>query len=123
MSEELPENLRKKLLEKYMRRIVESQKKIVEKGVESVDPEKVVWSRLADEKARELMYKAKKLYPQLYPYAVKVFYELIRTGKVSEFDGYLTLLLLNRLGIPVKPDIRLKFVKHGKEVSFREYAE
>jgi hypothetical protein len=123
MSEELPEHLKKKLLEKYMKKIVESQRRIEERREERVDPEKIVWSKLADEKARELMYKAKKLYPQLYPYAIKVFYELLKSGKVDEFDGYLTLLLLNRLGIPVKPDIRLKFVKHGKEVSFKEYAE
>ncbi len=122
MSEELPEHLRKKLLEKYMRKISESKKRVEEKA-ESIDPEKIVWERLADDKARELMYKAKMLYPQLYPYAVKVFYELVRTGRIREFDGYTTLIILNRLGIPVKPDIRLKFVKHGKEVSFKEYAE
>ncbi len=124
MAEELPDHLKKKLMEKIMKRIVETQRKTYIKApTTTIDPEKLVWEKLGDEKARELMLKAKRLYPELYQYAIKVFYELLRTGKIEEFDGYTTLILLNRLGIPVKPDIRLKFVKHGKEVSFKEYAE
>ncbi len=123
MSEELPEELKRKLMEKFMKKIRE-EKRAEEKAVErTVDPEKIVWNRLADDKARELMVKAKNLYPNEYPYVIRVFYELLRRGDVEEFDGYTTLLLLHRLGIPVKPSIRLKFVKHGKEVSFKEYAD
>lgn len=119
MSEELPETLRKKLLEKMMK---EAARRQAVETMKEEDPEKIVWSKLSDEKARELMYKAKVMYPQLYPYAVKVFYMLLKQGSVDEFDGYTTLVLLNRLGIPVKPSIRLRFVKHGKEVGFKEYA-
>ncbi len=123
MSEELPEELKRKLMEKFMKKIREV-KRAEEKAEEHVvDPEKVVWDHLSDDKARELMLKAKRLYPNEYPYVVRVFYELLRRGDVKEFDGYTTLLILHRLGIPVKPSIRLKFVKHGKEVSFKEYAE
>jgi hypothetical protein len=120
VSSELPESLKKKMLEKIMREALSARRKEEEK---KEDPEKIVWSRLSDEKARELMYKAKIQYPELYPYAVKVFYELIVSGKIGEFDGYTTLILLHRLGIPVKPDIRLRFVKHGKEVDLKDYTE
>ncbi len=118
MAEELPESLKAKLLKKYMRELA---KKPREKTV--VDIERIVWSKLGDEKAVELMEKAKNLYPQLYPLAIRVFYELLRRGVVREFDGYTTLVLLHRLGIPVKPDLRIKFVKKGREVSFKEYME
>jgi hypothetical protein len=120
MSEELPDYLKMKLMRKFMSKIA-AERKREEKPLEEEDPEKIVWGKLADERARELMYKAKKLYPDKYPLAIQVFYLLLRDGKVKEFDGYTTLLLLHRLEIPVKPELRIKFVKHGKEVDMSEY--
>lgn len=120
MSEELPEYLKAKLLRKIMKEAVKKQH---EEKKQTIDPEKIVWEKLVDEKAIELMKKAKALYPELYRYAVRVFYQLIMSGAVKEFDGYTTLVLLNRLGIPVKPDLRIRFVKHGKEVDLKEYLD
>ncbi len=121
MSDELPEEIKRRLMERLLRKA--SVKKQVAEKTGREDPEKIVWSRLGDEKARELMYKTKIMYPAQYPLVIKVFHELLRRGEVEEFDGYTTLLLLRQLGIYVKPSIRLKFVKHGKEVSFKDYAE
>jgi len=90
---------------------------------EQIEPEKLVWSLLSDEKAVELMRKAKTLYPGKYEYAIRVLAYLIQRGQLKELDGYTTLVLLNRLGIPVKPDLRIRFVKHGKEVDMKEYLE
>ncbi|RLG81201.1 MAG: hypothetical protein DRO13_01820 [Thermoprotei archaeon] len=120
MSDELPDHLKLKLLRKIMS---ESLKKSAEEKPEIVDPESLVWSKLSDEKARELMEKAKLLYPDKYKHAVLVFYYLLRNGVVKEFDGYTTLTLLHRLGIPVKPDLRIRFVKRGREVDLKEYLE
>ncbi len=120
MSEELPEYLKMKLMKKIIK---EATKKQYEEKKQVIDPEKIVWEKLADEKAIELMKKAKALYPELYKYAVHVFYQLIVSGAVKEFDGYTTLILLNRLGIPVKPDLRIRFVKRGKEVDLKEYLD
>ncbi|MET1159818.1 MAG: hypothetical protein ABWW65_02545 [Thermoprotei archaeon] len=121
MSDELPDYIKLKMLKKLISSFRTAGTRN-EKSVEA-DPEKVVWSKLADEKARELMEKARTLYPDRYNYAVMVFYELLRSGSVKEFDGYTTLLLLHRLGIPVKPDLRIRFVKKGKEVDMKEYLE
>ena len=118
MSEELPEKIKAKMLKKLMDRL---SKKSLEKGTQYENPEKIVWSRLADDKAKELMRKAKLLYPKAYPYVIDIFYRLLKQGVVNEFDGYTTYVLLHRIGVPVKPDLRIKFVKHGKEVDFKEY--
>jgi hypothetical protein len=120
MSEELPDYLKMKLIKKFMSKIA-AEKRSEEKTSEEIDPEKIVWDKLADERAKELMYKAKKLYPDKYPLVIQVFYLLLKEGRVKEFDGYTTLLLLHRLGIPVRPELRIKFVKHGKEVDVSEY--
>ncbi len=118
MSDELPEHLKAKLLKRIMEKAMrESMKK--SRAIE--DPEEVVWSRLSDEKARELMGKVKRLHPHAYPYVIDIFYRLIKQGAVKELDGYTTYILLHRIGVPVKPDLRIKFVKHGKEVSFKDY--
>ena len=118
MAEELPEHLRIKLMKKFM---IEASKKVSEKEEKKTDPEKIVWEKLSDEKAKELMYKAKTLYPNRYPLVIQVFYALLQQGKIKEFDGYTTLVLLHRLGVPVKPDLRIRFVKHGKEVDMKDY--
>lgn len=116
MSEELPEELKLRVMKKMIRRVVE------EKSAEAFnDIEREVWSKLADERAREFMEKAKVLYSREYEVVVKVFYELLKKGLVKEFDGYTTLLLLNKLGIPVKPEVKLKFVKRGREVNLKNY--
>ncbi|ABN69399.1 hypothetical protein Smar_0286 [Staphylothermus marinus F1] len=121
MAEDLPDHLKMKLMKKIMSKVMRSseEKKQIEK--EKTDPEKIVWEKLSDERARELMSKAKVLYPDKYPLVIQVFYALIQQGKINEFDGYTTLLLLHRLGVPVKPDLRIRFVKHGKEVDMKEY--
>ncbi len=120
MADELPESIKLKLLKKMMSSMAKSKQS--EKN-EQIDPEKLVWSRLSDEKAEELIRKAKTLYPGRYEYAIRVLAYLIQQGQLKELDGYTTLVLLNRLGIPVKPDLRIKFVKHGKEVDMKEYLE
>ncbi len=121
LSDELPEHLKMKLLKKWMNQQIRKTSETT--SVEQVDLEKLVWEKLSDDRARELMEKAKQLYPDKYRLALQVFYELIRSGSIEEFDGYTTLLILHRLGIPVKPDVRIRFVKHGKEVSMRDYLE
>lgn len=121
MAEELPDHIKLKLLKKLMDQHL---KKNIEKKNEVVsDPEKFVWEKIVDERAEELLLKAKNFYPEKYRYAILVFYQLIRQGVIKELDGYTVYTLLHRMGIPVKPDLRIKFVKHGKEVSMREYLE
>ncbi|OYT40945.1 MAG: hypothetical protein B6U89_00495 [Desulfurococcales archaeon ex4484_58] len=118
MAEELPESLKMKLLKKWM-----SEQRRVKEKESSVDPEKIVWEKLVDDRARELMSKAKHLYPDRYRYVIDILYRLIIEGSIKELDGYTTLLILHRLGVPVKPDLKIKFVKRGKEVDFKEYVE
>ncbi|MCS7127943.1 MAG: hypothetical protein N3E36_01555 [Sulfolobales archaeon] len=116
MSEELPEELKLRVMKRMIRRVME------ERTTESFnDIEREVWSKLVDERAKELMEKTKVLYPRDYGVVVKVFYELIKKGLVKEFDGYTTLLLLNKLGISVKPEMKLRFVKRGREVDLKNY--
>ncbi len=119
MSDELPEGLKAKLLKKFMKDLVKTPK---EKHY-IVNPERIVWSKLVDDRARELMDKTRRLYPQVYPLVIRVFYSLLEKGYFREFDGYTTFRILRQLGIPVKPDLRIRFVKKGKEVSFKDYVE
>jgi len=115
----LPDHLRIKMLKKMLSKSMD--KKSLASG--EADVEKIVWDKLVDDKARELMGKARSLYPDKYMFVLRVFYELIRSNSVKEFDGYTTLVLLHRLGVPVKPDMRIKFVKDGREVDMREYLD
>lgn len=123
MAEELPDELKLKLMKKFMRKVSgEASKKSEEKG-EHVDPEKLVWSRLGDEKAEELLRKTKNLYPEAYSHVISLLAYMIQSGSLDVLDGYTLYAILQRLGIPVKPDIKIKFVKKGKEVDFKEYVE
>ncbi len=115
MAEELPESIRAKMIKKIMKNLAKKEES------KSIKLEDYVLSRLSDERARELLEKTKSLYPQAYPYVIALFYKLLEKRVVEELDGYTVYTVLQRLGIPVKPDLRIRFVKHGKEVDFKEY--
>ena len=120
MSDELPDELKLKMLRKLM----QSQAlKRDEKQTSQEDPEKVVYSKLSDDRALELVEKTKQLYPNEYRIVIEVLYELVKRGVVEKLDGLTVLAVLERLGLDVKPDLRIRFVKRGKEVGLDEYVE
>ena len=87
-------------------------------------PKDIVLEHVVDERARELLRQAEEQYPEATNYAISVVAELIKQGVIKEIDGELMLALLNRLGVPVRPEVRIRFVKRGgKEVSLKEYLE
>ena len=119
--EELPPSLRKKLLEKAMKMIIDKSRAKQEYVPPS--PREMVLNVLADERARELLERAEREYPEATRYAISVIARLIQAGYVRELDAETLLILLNNLGVPIRPEIRIKFVKKGKEVSLKEYLE
>jgi hypothetical protein len=120
LSDELPDELKLKMLRKLMQ---SQASKRDEKQVSPEDPEKVVYSKLSDDRAMELVEKTKQLYPSEYRTVVEVLYELVKRGVVEKLDGLTVLAVLERLGLDVKPDLRIRFVKRGKEVGLDEYVE
>jgi hypothetical protein len=120
LSDELPDELKLKMLRKLMQ---SQASKRDEKQALLEDPEKIVYSKLSDDRALELVEKAKQLYPSEYQIVVKVLYELVKRGVVEKLDGLTVLAVLERLGLDVKPDLRIRFVKRGKEVGLDEYVE
>jgi hypothetical protein len=117
MSDELPDYIKLKLYKRIVSKItnVKEQQRVEE------DPEKVVYSKLADDKAVELMDKLKIKYPEIYKTIVNELYKAIKNNTLSNIDGYTLYYLFNSLGLDVKPDMRIKFVKHGKEVDIKDY--
>ncbi|RLG87263.1 MAG: hypothetical protein DRO15_05150 [Thermoprotei archaeon] len=121
MSEELPLSLRQKLLKEMLRAY---SSKLSKKEQKPQSPRDIVMSMLSDERGREILEKATRLYPEATEYALSIIAKLIEQGVIKSLDAITLLTLLNRLGVPVKPDIKIKFVKRGgREVSFKEYVE
>jgi hypothetical protein len=114
MSEEIPEHLKLKIYRKLMTQISQQKQ-------QAEDPEKIVYSKLADEKAVELMNKLKTKYPDVYRTLVNELYRAIKNNVISEIDGYTLYQLFQTLGLDIKPDLRIKFIKHGKEVDLKDY--
>lgn len=119
MSDELPDSLRLKLYKKYVSAITRKSSEVDKTRVEK--PEDVVWSKLTDEKARELMNKLKAFYPDIYQVLVGELYKLLKDGVLKELDGLTVYSIIKALGLNIRPDIRIKFVKDGKEVDLDEY--
>jgi DNA-binding TFAR19-related protein (PDSD5 family) len=119
VSDELPDSLRLKLYKKYVSAITRKSSEVDKTRVEK--PEDVVWSKLTDEKARELMNKLKALYPDIYQVLVGELYKLLKDGVLKELDGLTVYSIIKALGLNIRPDIRIKFVKDGKEVDLDEY--
>ncbi|MGB9827536.1 MAG: hypothetical protein ACPLSM_03365 [Thermosphaera sp.] len=122
MSEDLPVELRMKLYKKYLSKLANKNENSVS-AKESVreDPEKVVQSKLSDERAEEIMEKIKIKYPEIYDLLVKELYRAIKQGVVSELDGLTLLSIAHSIGLDIRPDLRIRFVKNGKEVDMKEY--
>lgn len=121
MAEELPPSIKMKLYSKYLKMLKAKEEKVEEKPR---SPKEIVLEAIIDSRARELLEQAEELYPEATSYAVSVIAELIRQGVIKEIDGELMLALLNRLGVPIKPELRIRFIKRGgKEVSLKEYLE
>ncbi len=123
MSEELPPSLRRKLLKEAFRMYMSHTTRSKEQKVHPMSPKELILSKLTDDRGREILEKAESLYPEATEYALAIIAKMIEQGMIKELDAETLLALLNRLGVPVKPDIRIKFVKHGREVSFKEYVE
>lgn len=124
LSEDLPESLRIKILKKWMSEGRKTSESLKQSSLDLVDIEKIIYSKLVDERAVELLNKVKTMHPEKYSYVLRTLYELVSRNIINELDGYTLFIILNKyLNIPVKPDIRIKFVKRGKEVDFKEYIE
>ncbi len=117
MAEELPPSLRMKLYAKYLKM---AKKREEEEKTKS--PKDIVLEKIVDNRALEILKLAEEQYPEATNYAISVIAELVKRGVINEIDGETMLVLLNRLGVPVRPEIKIRFVKRGgKEVSLKEY--
>ncbi|MEM1695796.1 MAG: hypothetical protein QXJ18_01055 [Desulfurococcaceae archaeon] len=121
LTEDLPESIVMQKMKKYMRMIAQQRKEAKKEPGE--DPEKVVLSKASDEKAVELLEKLKNMYPDIYRVLIPELYKLLNSGMINEIDGLTVYTIIRRLGLDIKPELRIKFVKHGKEVDFKEYVE
>jgi len=122
VSDELPESLRMRLYKKYVSML--AAKNTIDKSSEPREnPEEVVWSRLSDDRAQELMTKLKALYPDIYKPLIQELYRLIKNNTLRELDGLTVYSIIRSLGLDIKPELRIKFVKDGKEVDMNEYLE
>lgn len=117
MSDELPDSIKLKLYKKVISQVVSRQ----ENRVSQEDLEKVVYSRLSDERAVELMDKLKSRYPDVHRALVDELYKAIKRGLISHIDGFTLYSIMSGLGLDIKPEIRIRFVKHGKEVDLKDY--
>jgi predicted Fe-S protein YdhL (DUF1289 family) len=122
VSDDLPVELKMKLYRKYLAKLA-NKDEVSASAKEAVreDPESVVWSKLSDDRAQEIMEKIKIRYPEVYDLIVKELYRAIKQGIVHELDGLTLLSIARNIGLDIRPDLRIRFVKNGKEVDMKEY--
>ncbi|OYT60190.1 MAG: hypothetical protein B6U75_02275 [Desulfurococcales archaeon ex4484_217_1] len=121
MSEELPLELRIKLLEKQKKIIKEKLKKEKQKTFE-YKPKEVVLSVL-DERAKEVFAEAERQYPHLIDYVTDILAKYIIENKVKNMDAYQLYNILLALGLRVKLPLKIRFVRHGEEYTVEEYVK
>jgi hypothetical protein len=71
----------------------------------------------------ELLDKIKLKYPEIYSVLISELYRAIKSGKIASMSGALVYNIITMLNLDVKPDLKIKFVKRGREVSLRDYIE
>ncbi len=120
MSEDLPDTLKLKLMKRIMNKAAREWEKTTGHSIE--DPEQLVRAN-SDEKALELLDKIKLKYPEIYSVLISELYRAIKSGKIASMSGALVYNIITMLNLDVKPDIKIKFVKRGREVGLRDYIE
>lgn len=85
------------------------------------NPENVVFSKLVDDRAVELLNKPRLKYPEVYRVLVNELYKAIKNGLLNSIDGTGIYGIIKILGLDIEPDIRLRFIKRGKEVDLKDY--
>lgn len=118
--DEIPEEIILKKMRKYMSTM---SQKSGEAPAQQVDPETFVLSKASDDRARELLEKMKLYYPEVYRAIIPELYKLLSSGALKELDGLTVYAIIQRLGLDIRPELRIKFVKDGKEVDLKEYME
>lgn len=118
--EELPETLVAEKMKKYMKALIQKNET---RNPPQEDPERYVIERAEDERAVELLEKLKLKYPSVYKALVNELYKLLKSGKLQEISGYDLYLIIKQLGLDIAPDVKIRFVKHGKEVDFKDYVK
>ena len=114
--EEIPESILAKKMRKYMAVLQKKSGGSIEE-----DPEKVVMKLAEDDRAVELLEKLKQLYPDIYKILVSELYKLAKAGQLKSLNGLTVYVIIKQLGLDIRPEIRIRFVKHGKEVDFKDY--
>ncbi len=120
LSEELPDTLKLKLLKRAFHQVLKGRERPLE--TLDVNLEKYVYAK-SDEKAVELLGKIKLKYPEIHDELIRELYNALKSGKISSINGTLIYNIINMLNLDVKPDIRIKFIKHGKEVDLKDYLD
>ncbi|MFZ8782506.1 MAG: hypothetical protein ACO2OR_00755 [Desulfurococcaceae archaeon] len=59
----------------------------------------------------------------MYVVLVRELYEALKSGRVNRVDDILVYSIIRMFNLDVKPDVKIKFVKHGSEVDLKEYLE
>lgn len=121
--EDIPEELLLKKMRKYLSVMSRAEQEKNRQVYMKEDPEKYVWSKLSDERAVELMEKLKQLHPDVYSALLPELYRVLKQGMLKELDGLTIYAIIRRLGLDIRPELRIRFVKDGKEVDFKEYTE
>lgn len=121
MLEDLPLELKRKLLKKQ-REIIEEYFKRQKNRELKRKPKEIVLSVL-DEKAKEVFAEAEKQYPGVMDYITEVLAKYIIEKSVKSIDAYELYNLLLALGLEVRLPLKIKFVRHGKELSVEEYVK
>lgn len=117
--EDIPNSIIAEKMKKYMRMITQQRDQSRLQPTE--DPEKFVLSKASDDRALELLEKLKLVHPDVYRALIQELYKLLKSGVLREIDGLTVYSIIRRLGLDIKPELRIRFVKHGKEVDFKEY--
>lgn len=112
---------RKKLLEMQRRHLVE-QKKVEQKNEAQADPDRIL-DRVFGYRAWEVLNAARDQYPQVMKDVKDALVKMVLSGELTEIDGEQLLVFLRSLGLDVRLNTEIRFLKKGESKTMSQKLE
>ena len=122
MSDSELEAIKRKKMQDLQKRLAVEQKRKEQKSESPKNPDKVL-DKVFKYRAREVFNAASDQYPQIMKGIKDALVKMVLSGELSEIDGEQLLVFLRSMGLDVRLETEIRFLKKGESKTLSQKLE